>query len=108
MANDDKKLSKNLEKILKFLTQIPAGKVTTYKAIALKLGLGSSRYVGSLLHKNTNPQKYPCHRVVKSDGKIALGYAFGGQKAQLLKLQKEKVPFLKNGTTVDLARALYS
>jgi O-6-methylguanine DNA methyltransferase len=46
----------------------------TYGQVAAKAGKpGAARAVGTLMSKNYNP-KIPCHRVVRSDGKVG-GYA---------------------------------
>lgn len=68
------------------VAQIPEGKVTTYGDIARALGHpGASRAIGRILNRNPNPIATPCHRVIKSDGKLG-GYAFGKiRKKELLK-----------------------
>jgi len=59
--------------------------VTTYKELARALGRPRAwRAVANALARNPNPIKIPCHRVVRSDGKIG-GYKLGVQrKARLL------------------------
>ena len=53
------------------VTQIPAGKVSTYKAVARAAGNeGASRAVGRALSVNPYAPWVPCHRVVSSSGKI--------------------------------------
>ena len=99
-------MSAHSSKIFSALLLVPKGKVTTYKTLAEYAGIKNPRVVGNILHKNTDPEKYPCHRVVKSDGSIAAGYAMGGPSAQRRKLKAEGVKFLKNGS-VDLAKSLY-
>jgi methylated-DNA-[protein]-cysteine S-methyltransferase len=75
------------------LAQIPEGKVTTYGDIASALGHPrASRVVGRILNKNPNPIVTPCHRVIKSDGKIG-GYAFGKIRKKEL-LEKEGLCFI--------------
>jgi len=65
------------ERCYALLRQIPEGRVTTYKEIARALGTKAYRAVGNAMNKNPYPtDKYPCHRVVKSDG-FAGGYASG-------------------------------
>ncbi|THH17584.1 hypothetical protein EW146_g3257 [Bondarzewia mesenterica] len=49
------------------ILQIPAGKVSTYKAICTALGTGSPRSVGSALRNNPFAPYVPCHRVVASN-----------------------------------------
>ncbi len=67
------------EKVYEYLTNIPCGKVATYKQIAEYLGNAKlSRVVGNILHSNSNQYKYPCYKVVNSKGKLSKAYAFGG------------------------------
>lgn len=77
---------------MELLIRIPKGQVTTYGVIGDALGI-HPRQVGRLLHQNQNPERFPCHRVVKSDGSLAGGYAFGGQSAQKKKLEEEGIRF---------------
>ena len=78
--------------VFESLTHIPKGKVSTYKAVASAVGI-NARQVGRLLHSNTNPDMYPCHRVVHSDGSMAGGFAFGGPDKQQELLEREGVQF---------------
>ncbi len=85
------------EKVYLIVKKIPRGYVTTYGTIARALGRPHmSRQVGYALHKNTNPDEIPCHRVVFMDGRLASSYVFGGEKVQLEKLKAEGVKFTKN------------
>ena len=70
---------------------VPKGKVTTYAAIAKKLGTQAYRAVGNALNKNPYAPKVPCHRVVGSDGNLT-GFAGGLDKKKRL-LQSEGVTF---------------
>ena len=84
--------------------RIPAGKVATYGQIAMLAGSPrASRIVGGALHRNPEPGKTPCHRVVFRDGGLAPGFAFGGPGAQRALLEAEGVAFLPDGR-VDMAR----
>ncbi len=75
------------------VSRIPEGSVTTYGDIAKALGHPrASRAVGSILNRNPNPIVTPCHRVIKSDGKIG-GYAFGKMRKKEL-LKKEGLCFI--------------
>ncbi len=78
------------QKVFNELTKIPKGNVTTYGSIAKSLGI-NPRQVGRILHSNEDTEKYPCHRVVFSDGKLSHGYAYGGITGQLDKLLNEGV-----------------
>lgn len=93
------------ERIYRVVSQIPEGKVATYKEIAKAALVGNPRIVGFALHANKEPVIIACHRVVKSNGAFARGYAFGGAKKQRAKLREEGVSFLDN-EHVDLASCL--
>ena len=77
------------EKVYKATRKISPGKIITYKELAEKIGYPRSwRAVGNVLAKNQNPQ-VPCHRVIKSDGKI--GSYNRGIKRKIYLLKKEGV-----------------
>ncbi len=64
------------EDIYLAVKKIPKGKVLTYKEVAKIIGRPKAyRAVGNILGKNIDP-KVPCHRVIRSDGKIG-GYRDG-------------------------------
>ena len=80
-------------RIYKIVRKIPKGKVLTYKKIA-KLD-GSSRAwraVGNVLNQSASWRtKIPCHRVIRSDGRIG-GYKYGAKrKIALLKSERIKL-----------------
>ncbi|MDC0194191.1 MGMT family protein [Candidatus Nitrosopelagicus sp.] len=65
------------KKIYKKLLQVPPGKITTYGELSRAIGLhNGQRLIGRIMKNNPFPVIVPCHRVVKSDGKVG-GYAFG-------------------------------
>ncbi len=70
---------------------IPIGYVTTYSDIANTIGV-SPRYVANILKENKNPIAIPCHRVIKSGGKIG-GYTLNGKRADQF---KEKLLMLES------------
>lgn len=76
------------EKVLHVVSRISYGKTLSYKDVALRAGSPKAyRAVGNILNKNYNP-KIPCHRVVRSDGRIG-GYNRGAKlKIKLLKKEK--------------------
>ncbi len=84
------------KKLFLTLKTIPAGFVVSYSELARFLGFKSPRQVGRILHQNQRPDLFPCHRVVKKDGNIANGYAFGGAKIQKKLLLLEGVVFENN------------
>lgn len=78
------------QKVLDIVAKIPKGSVMTYKEVATKAGNpNASRVVGSIMSKNQN-LNIPCHRVIRSDGKVG-GYngLRGESKQELLKKEGE-------------------
>lgn len=73
------------EKVLEIVRKIPKGSVLTYQEVAKRSGNEkASRAVGNILNKNYD-LKIPCHRVIRSDGRIG-GYNRGEKrKRELLK-----------------------
>ena len=92
------------EKVWQLLKKIPHGRVTTYGAIARKLGSKGYRAVGMACHRNPYAPAAACHRVVKSDGSIG-GFA-SGVKKKIRMLEKEGVRIRKN-KIVDFEKTLY-
>ena len=81
------------EKVYEVVAKIPAGKVTTYGAIAAMISSPrAARQVGWVMAHC--PPHLPWHRVLKQDG--SFGPEIGRDYAYAL-LQKEGVPFLSNG-----------
>lgn len=69
--------------VLDIVRHIPEGQVLTYKEVAKKAGKPlASRAVGTILSKNYNPE-IPCHRVIRSDGKLG-GYNRGNSLKKCL------------------------
>ena len=66
------------KKVWKLISEIPRGKVLTYKDLAIKIGKPkSSRAVANASGKNPLIEVIPCHRVIRSDGKLG-GYSGKG------------------------------
>jgi len=80
--------------LFNLVAKIPLGKVTTYGELGRALQF-HPRVVGRLLHTNVDPLNTPCHRVVRSTGELAGGYAFGGPNLQKKLLESEGVAFHK-------------
>lgn len=75
------------EKVLKIVKAIPKGKVLTYKEVAKMAGNPkAARAVGNIMKSNFD-KTVPCHRVIRSDGKV--GNYNRGLKAKLSKLKSE-------------------
>ncbi len=72
------------------IKKIPKGQTKTYKDIALALKKPkSSRAVANACGKNPLLIEIPCHRVIRSDGKLG-GYSGKGGVNQKRKLLKEE------------------
>ena len=75
------------------ISKIPMGETRTYKDLAIAIGKpNSSRAVANACGKNPYPVIIPCHRVIRSDGKLGGYSGVGGikKKKELLKLEKVK------------------
>jgi methylated-DNA-[protein]-cysteine S-methyltransferase len=74
--------------VLQITAEIPFGGVSTYGAIAEKMGKPSAaRAVGLALSRNPLPIIIPCHRVIGSDQRLH-GF-FGGLEAKAFMLKLE-------------------
>ena len=73
------------------LSKIPKGETRTYKEIAIAIGRPLAvRAVANACGKNPHPIKIPCHRVIRSDGKLG-GYSAPGGTAAKRRLLKEEL-----------------
>lgn len=83
---DQANLTAFQKKVYKAILDIPRGETRTYKWVAAKIGNPKAvRAVGTALKKNPYIIIVPCHRVIRSDGRLG-GYAKGIQKkVELLK-----------------------
>ena len=92
-------------KLEQLLLQVPKGKITTYKEIAHAMNMKGYRFVGQLLNKNPHPEKYPCYKVVNSDGKLG-GFALG-EAEKIKRLEADGIT-IKKGKVVDFSSRLHS
>jgi len=84
------------KKVLRAEAGIPRGRVSSYGALALRLGSpGAARAVGTALARNPFPIVIPCHRAVRSDGR--LGGFGGGLEMKRALLEMEGVRFDSKG-----------
>ena len=89
-------------KVYAKLLQVPEGKVTTYGDLAKAVGLkNGQRVIGTIMKNNPFPVIVPCHRVIKSDGKIG-GYVYG-ERVKSHMLLKEGIK-IKDGKIIDFAK----
>jgi O-6-methylguanine DNA methyltransferase len=76
------------EKVQNAVMTIPKGHVMTYKEVAKMTGnIRAARAVASIMAANFNPD-IPCHRVIRSDGKLG-GYNRGGTQGKRAILRAE-------------------
>lgn len=76
------------DRVYGVVRKIPKGRVLTYKQVAEMAGnYKAARAVGNILNKNYNAT-IPCHRVIRSDGRIS-GYNRGGtdKKIEILRME---------------------
>lgn len=80
------------ERVRAVVRKIPKGKTLTYKQVAARAGKpNAARAVGTIMSKNYDP-KIPCHRVVRSDGKVG-DYNRGGpsKKIELIMMERYQI-----------------
>ena len=77
-------------KVWNYLKTIPKGQTRTYKQVAIAIKKPKAiRAVANAVGKNPYPIVIPCHRVIRSDGKLG-GYSGpGGLKLKKKLLNKE-------------------
>lgn len=82
------------------LLDVPRGHVTTYGALARRIGCRSSQAVGQALKANPFAPRVPCHRVVAADGSLG-GFCGARSGAELVRkrqlLESEGVRFTPSG-----------
>lgn len=75
--------------VLRTTARIPQGEVRPYGWVAREIGSpGAVRAVGSALARNPVPVVVPCHRVVRSDGKLGK-YSLGDSTNKRVLLESE-------------------
>ena len=84
------------ERVWAKIKEIPAGKVSTYKEVAIALNSKAFRAVGTALKLNKNAPIVPCHRVINSDLDIGNYSGLGGIKKKIELLTKEGVEIKNN------------
>ncbi len=90
-------------RIYEAVKKIPKGRVATYGQVAEMAGNKKMcRAVGNALHKNPQPDKIPCYRVVNARGELSGAFAFGGQMEQQRLLEADGVEVIDG--KVDLRR----
>ena len=77
-------------KVWKYLFKIPPGTVKTYKEVAKIIKRpNAARAVANACSKNPYAPTIPCHRVIRSDGKLGGYSGIGGLNMKKKMLKKE-------------------
>lgn len=77
------------QKVYAIVSRIPRGETRTYGEVAAAAGRpGAARAVGTIMSKNRDTKRVPCHRVVRADGRVG-DYAFGGSAKKRTLLRRE-------------------
>lgn len=94
------------EKVYRVVAQIPEGRVTTYGAIAARLGVTSgARMVGYALNKS-HKANVPAHRVLNRLGQLT-GRAHFPDDTMRERLQQEDIRFVDD-YTADIDRHFWN
>ncbi len=104
-------ITKFQKRVYELCKKVPKGRVTTYKAIAKKMGAKAYRAVGTALNKNpfgilncSGKNVVPCHRVVASNGNLH-GFAHGLKKK--VELLREEGVIVKGFKIANFEKVLF-
>ena len=90
------------KKVLEIVRQIPYGRVTTYGAIARRLGSArSARMVGWVLNSQKGNSDIPAHRVVNRQGLLTGKMHFEGTNLMQELLESEGIKVVDNRVNLD-------
>ena len=85
------------QRVYEVVKQIPYGRITTYGAIAKKIGAPkSARMVGYALNASHLNEEIPAHRVVNRKGLLTGKHHFQGTNLMQLLLENEGVKIKDN------------
>lgn len=85
------------ERVYQVARQIPAGRVTSYGAIARAIGAGkSARMVGYAMNASHNLPDIPAHRVVNRNGLLTGKHHFQGTSLMQQLLENEGIQVKDN------------
>ncbi|RRU17793.1 methylated-DNA--protein-cysteine methyltransferase [Stenotrophomonas sp. 278] len=114
VAADEDAAARARERILAVIRAIPRGQVMGYGQVAAKAGLpGRARLTARVLGMNDDPD-LPWHRVLRSDGRIAMPEGSRGWREQSQRLRAEgvvmergRVKHMPRGSGDDLDAAVW-
>ena len=85
-------LPKFTRRVLEETRKIPKGSVATYGEIAERAGSpGGARAVGNAMNKNPLGVIVPCHRVIKSNGRVGFSLAWEMLEREGVKFRRGRV-----------------
>jgi methylated-DNA-protein-cysteine methyltransferase-like protein len=97
MAQESQTELSFFERVYQVARQIPAGKVTSYGAIARAIGSAqSSRMVGYAMNASHNQPDIPAHRVVNRNGLLTGKHHFQGTSLMQQLLENEGIQVVNN------------
>ncbi len=77
-------------KVWNYIKTIPKGEVKSYKEVAIGINKPkSARAVANACARNPYAPKIPCHRVIRTDGRLGGYSAAGGIKTKKRLLKRE-------------------
>lgn len=86
------------EQIYEVVRRVPRGRVATYGQVAALAGLaGHARQVGYALSALDDDSGVPWHRVINARGEVSRRAEPGGERAQIVLLEREGVTFDDDG-----------
>ena len=96
-------MTESTRRLIEAIKAIPKGKVSSYRDVALAAGLpNGARQTARVLHALSDKFSLPWHRVIRSDGSIALREG-EGRELQIKLLRSEGVKVSPSGN-VDFGR----
>ncbi|MDR1869054.1 MAG: MGMT family protein [Treponema sp.] len=85
-------MTETTQKIIEQILAVPRGKVSSYRDIAAKAGLpNGARQTVRVLHSMSEKYALPWHRIIRSDGRIALEGEGRALQIKLLRAEGVKV-----------------
>jgi methylated-DNA-protein-cysteine methyltransferase-like protein len=85
-------VTETTQKIIEQILAVPRGKVSSYRDIAAKAGLpNGARQTVRVLHSMSEKYALPWHRIIRSDGRIALEGEGRALQIKLLRAEGVKV-----------------
>lgn len=104
------KVSTFASQVYSKLSQVPKGRVTTYKYLAQAVGTKAYQAVGQVMKINPYAPEVPCHRVVNSDGKIGgfQGHKSGKSIQSKINLLESEGIVIKEGRVMNFDKRVFT